>query len=270
MKKFFFLTIVSLLVYILFFSKKKPAPIAKNIEAEEIEEKPDKPVRPAISTAPLQKATVAPNQNIQKNSAPAATVQNKIPTPVSANPKSEFRQLEDGDYGYYTTPTFLKGPSFTIFSLFYPSDVHHSIMPKIEIKDIATAFATGVPPSSEVLKALTLEGLFSGRVWTAAGDPRLSVIWNLKLTSTTNPAQGIFSLKINGIEKSCNATTPGPLQNISFSSDDNGAILVVSCDKSFYMQLYKMGSSFIVGSYFEKSQADGKYHSTNEWVEVLR
>ncbi len=80
------------------------------------------------------------------------------------------------------------------------------------------------------------------------------------LHRTPDPVQGTFSFKVDGVEKSCNETTLGPLKNIRLLTEDHGAILVMSCDKSFYMQLYRNSAVGMKGSYFEK-QEDGKYKS---------
>ena len=182
--------------------------------------------------------------------------------------KNKFRQLEDGDGIYEPTPKVLTEMSAKIFSMFYPTDIKSSILPLVEVKDIESAFATGDYPTLSILKALKLEGPFSGYVWTDDGVPRLKLNWNLRIDNNIDPVQGTFSFQVDGVEKSCNATTSGPLKNISLLTEDKGAILVMSCDKSFYVQLYRSNALSIIGSYFEKQQ-DGKYKS-RDFVMCLR
>ena len=98
--------------------------------------------------------------------------------------------------------------------------------------------------------------------------PRFKLNWNLRIDNNTDPVQGTFSLKVDGIERICNATKSGPIKNISLLSEKNGAILVMSCDEYFYLQLYRSGSDSINGIYFEK-QPDGKY-KFREYVMFLR
>ncbi len=266
MKKIFIFIIAVLFIYMVFFQRKNPASTAKSIDKEiptlAVQLKP-------VDVAKRDSLTlIQSTHNNLHSSADVVETKTEIHQEVKGKNQLEFRQIEEGDGTYAPTPKVLAGMSAKIFSMYYPSDIQRSIMPEVEVKDIQSAFSTGVYPTLNMLKALRLEGPFSGYVWTDDGVPRLKLSWNLRIDNDANPVQGIFSFRVDGVEKGCNATTSGPLENISLLAEDNGAILLMSCDKSFYMQLYRSDASSINGGYFEK-QPDGKY-KTRDFVMLLR
>lgn len=167
----------------------------------------------------------------------------------------KFAQIipEYGDFE--ATPKTLTGNSSRIFSLFEPFD----LIPDLEIKDIKSAFANGVYPSRNVIKILRLDDTFDGTIYIDY-ELKYKLVWTLRINSSSNPVRGIFSLLMNGIEKSCNAISFGPLKNISLLSNDNGTILIKSCDESFYMQLYRHSGNSLSGIYYERDE-NGNYKS---------
>ncbi|MBC7743087.1 MAG: hypothetical protein H7061_12880 [Bdellovibrionaceae bacterium] len=147
-------------------------------------------------------------------------------------------------------PTGIKGLSTYILILehrFYAQDV----LVSTAIKNIGSAFRNGTYPEKKTLEAFA--GTYSGWIEYSATENTLLILkWNLVLDNGTDPVKAQFSLKWNGIERSCNAGDRSVLKNITTLSEDNAAILVMSCDKSFYMQLYKTKNSMIYGNLYEK------------------
>lgn len=163
---------------------------------------------------------------------------------------------EYGDYA--VTPKILNGNSAKIFSLTAP----HYVIDDILIKGIQSAFVNGIYPSLDIIQILGLADIFEGTIYVGS-EIEFEVTWNLYIDAKANPVLGIFSLQINGVEKSCKASASGPLKNVAIlSNKDNGTILVQSCDKNFYMQLYRNSANSITGKYFEKSDA------TNEFMPI--
>ena len=172
--------------------------------------------------------------------------------PVTSQSKNSISQNEKQDLAndFSEVPTDLKGLSSYILNLeyyFYAKDV----LVSTAIKSIDGAFENGKYPEKKTLEAFA--GKYSGFIeYSDTVNTLLILDWNLVLESKFDPVKAQFSLKWNGIERSCNTGEISLLKNITTLSEDDAAILVISCDKSFYMQLYKTKGSMIYGNLYEK------------------
>lgn len=260
LKKFLVFAAVTLALYFIFFNKNPVHTVKKNVVEQtadsensvESSKKMSPVILPKIDTQLVGPEIYKKSPDLER-----ASVQSEYSLEVEAD-KWKHAQIipEYGDYA--PTPSVLTGQSAKIFSLFVPEESINDI----EIKDIASAFSQALYPNKNIIQILGLNDIFDGTIYIEY-ELKYHITWDLQINSEANPVKGIFSLQMNGVEKSCPAISFGPLKNVTFlSKEDNGTILVMSCDKSFYMQLYRHSANTISGIYFEKSETDETYKST--------
>ena len=203
-----------------------------------------------VPTAPVQK--IQSNSSRPKLTDGATTEMSEIDKAIH-----KYAQIvpEYGDYE--PTPKILTGDSAKMFSYTFPDQV----MPEVELKNIKTAFEMGIYPPKNLILILGLNDIFDGTIYIDY-ELKYHVTWSLQINSNGDPVLGIFSLTMNDDETSCNSTIFGPLKNITLlSKEDNGTILVKSCDQRFFMQLYRHSMNTISGSYFERNTIKGQYET---------
>ncbi len=243
------------------FLKKKPVHYSKKNTAEQVQEnKKSEESKEKTSPVVFPKVdTKLSGRQIYKNSPDLekASVQAEYSIDVESDKWKQAQIIpEYGDYA--PTPSVLTGQSAKIFSLFVPEESINDI----EIKDIASAFLQGLYPTKNMIKILGLNDSFDGTIYIGY-ELKYHVTWELHINAESISVKGVFSLQMNGVEKSCPVLSFEPLKNFTFlSNEDNGTILVMSCDKSFYMQLYRHSANTISGIYFEKSGTDQTYKNT--------
>lgn len=260
MRKLFVFIFAVLLIYLV-INKNKPKP--KKVEITEAEVNHGLTAQPNPTNVANHKT---PSPSVASATAVGPIDNTSLPpvaTTASENdspPDNRNLKISDLDPGY-TPPAFLTGTSAQVASL-----VHvNKILVSATIRDIKTAFDKGAYLSKFISEGLHLHG--SRRGWVDFDDdqrPFLDLTMDLNVNYQTNPLQGILSLKADQIEKSCNATTVGPLKNISMLSEENSVLLIMSCDKSFYMQLYYYGKKDLTGNFYERNASDGSYRRTGE------
>lgn len=273
-KKILF-SVLALFVFYFVIIHKKKVPQSSKMAANESDliGVSRKVPEPASLTNPLPSTSSTQIQAEKKLLDSKAEIQpEKVRQPI-ADPLSiykGFRRLVDADRNYAKTPSFLTGVSSVIFELWYHNDIDSNVLPNVELKDVKSAFAAGIYPSKQVFEGLDIDGTYKGFVSFKNLDRKSSsIVWYLKSNFNVTPIQGIFRLTVDGVEGSCNTKTLTTFQNFALLTDDNGAILVTSCDHKFYMQLYKTGRSEISGGYYEQSASDEKYYRIG-YVQLFR
>lgn len=254
MRKLFIAICAVLLIYWL-INRNKAEPQKTTVEVEE-----DAELMTEAKPATLLKTL--PSSTTIKTSQPSASAATPLKT-TSTTPGDDSLpydpnlKISDID-GSYTPPAFLTGTSARVATYVHTKD----IIANAALKDIKAAFSRGIYLSKFIVDGLELPGNRWGFVhFHDFNRPQLELSMDLKINSATNPLQGVLSLKVNGVEKSCNTTKMGSLSNISMLSEENSVILVMSCDQSFYMQLYYSGKYDFEGNYYEKNE-NGSYQPT--------
>lgn len=112
------------------------------------------------------------------------------------------------------------------------------------IADIDNVFKNGQPLKVQVLQ--NLKKLRGGVIEFYDGREQVDFDWSMS-TET-------LSLKFGERMQSCKAS-----EHLKGTTDDPAAILILSCDKNFYIQLYRDSESMYFGNFFERISVNNSY-----------
>ncbi len=270
MRKLIVLICAVLAIYMI-FARKKHEP--KAVQTSDLEET----AQTAKSEIPAQNKAIDKGQN--SDSDPASDIKNHSQIPYSKTSENKpakstqtdlekkeivpngitnDRQISDVDPSY-TAPDFLKGVSAITAKYVHVRDVIKNAVQT----DIESAFNNGQPLSKFISQRLQVPRDYNVTVhYDELEKPYLQMEMKFRADYSTEPLQGQLSLKINGIEKSCDAGKIGPLKSLKVLADDTSAIVIAACDKSFYFEMYYNGVHDFVGNYYER--VNGRLRRTGE------
>lgn len=112
------------------------------------------------------------------------------------------------------------------------------------ITDINSAFKNGQPLSVQVLQ--NLKKLRGGLIEFYDGREQVDFDWNISAET--------LSLKFGERTQSCKAS-----EHLKSYTDAPAAILILSCDKNFYIQLYRDSEFMYFGNFFERISTNNSY-----------
>lgn len=112
------------------------------------------------------------------------------------------------------------------------------------ITDINSAFKSGQPLNVQVLQ--NLKKLRGGLIEFYDGREQVDFDWSISAET--------LSLKFGERTQSCKAS-----EHLKGITDDSAAILILSCDKNFYIQLYRDSESMYFGNFFERISVNNSY-----------